>query len=158
MSCHSKPVAAASAAVGDGDTVTPITSFSDKQLADSIFIIQLTAAVAAADSSSSSSDSSDTDSPLSSSFVNWSDVVPAKQCVGHREHQLRNASYALSLSRKLNATIFLLAEDIVEHRARLILTLFASLMTVDLSLTTKRNKAMIEAATATATATATAIN
>ncbi|CAG8525193.1 2325_t:CDS:10 [Ambispora leptoticha] len=42
-----------------------------------------------------------------------------------------NARYAISIARKIGATIFLLPEDIVEVRPRLILTFIGSLMTVD---------------------------
>ncbi|GET01735.1 putative Fimbrin [Rhizophagus clarus] len=39
-----------------------------------------------------------------------------------------NARYAISIARKIGATIFLLPEDIVEVRPRLILTFIGSLM------------------------------
>ncbi|KAG9306885.1 hypothetical protein G9A89_002554 [Geosiphon pyriformis] len=42
-----------------------------------------------------------------------------------------NARYAISIARKIGATIFLLPEDIVEVRPRLILTFVGSLMTLD---------------------------
>ncbi|KAI9021179.1 calponin homology domain-containing protein, partial [Hyaloraphidium curvatum] len=48
-----------------------------------------------------------------------------------------NAKYAISIARKLGATIFLLPEDIFEVRAKLILTFVASLMAVDLELRQK---------------------
>ncbi|CAG8490424.1 5121_t:CDS:10 [Diversispora eburnea] len=44
-----------------------------------------------------------------------------------------NARYAISIARKIGATIFLLPEDIVEVRPRLILTFVGSLMAVDKS-------------------------
>ncbi|CAG8626200.1 2429_t:CDS:10 [Acaulospora morrowiae] len=42
-----------------------------------------------------------------------------------------NARYAISIARKIGATIFLLPEDIVEVRPRLILTFIGSLMALD---------------------------
>ncbi|RHZ80368.1 hypothetical protein Glove_137g34 [Diversispora epigaea] len=44
-----------------------------------------------------------------------------------------NARYAISIARKIGATIFLLPEDIVEVRPRLILTFVGSLMALDKS-------------------------
>lgn len=42
-----------------------------------------------------------------------------------------NAKYAISVARKLGATIFLLPEDIVEVKPRMILTFIGSLMALD---------------------------
>jgi plastin-1 len=42
-----------------------------------------------------------------------------------------NARYAISIARKIGATIFLLPEDIVEVRPRLILTFIGSLMALN---------------------------
>ena len=39
-----------------------------------------------------------------------------------------NARYAISLARKLGATIFLLAEDIVEVHSKLLLTFVGAIM------------------------------
>jgi hypothetical protein len=42
-----------------------------------------------------------------------------------------NAKYAISIARKMGATIFLLPEDIVEVKSKMILTFVGSLMAVD---------------------------
>jgi len=39
-----------------------------------------------------------------------------------------NAQYAVSIARKLGATIFVLPEDIIEVKPKMILTLIGSLM------------------------------
>ncbi len=45
--------------------------------------------------------------------------------------ELLNAKYAISLARKLGCCVFLLPEDIVEVKAKLILTFVGTLMSVD---------------------------
>jgi plastin-1 len=45
---------------------------------------------------------------------------------------LQNAKYAISLARKFGATIFLLPEDIVEVKPKMILTFVGSIMAVAL--------------------------
>ncbi|KAF9899781.1 fimbrin [Lobosporangium transversale] len=42
-----------------------------------------------------------------------------------------NAKYAISVARKIGAVIFVLPEDIIECRAKLILTFIGSLMAID---------------------------
>ncbi|KAJ1674171.1 fimbrin [Spiromyces aspiralis] len=42
-----------------------------------------------------------------------------------------NAKYAISIARKLGATIFLLPEDVVEVKPKMILTFIGSLMAVE---------------------------
>jgi len=49
------------------------------------------------------------------------------------EDALQNAKYAISIARKLGCTIFLLPEDIVEVKPKMILTLIGSIMSVALS-------------------------
>jgi len=49
---------------------------------------------------------------------------------GSAEDNMTNAKYAISLARKLGATIFLLPEDIVEVKSKMILTFVGSLMAV----------------------------
>jgi len=60
-------------------------------------------------------------------FVDWSLVNDpandAKKCT-------ENAKLAINLARKLGATIFLLPEDIVEGKDKMILTFIGSLMAV----------------------------
>ncbi len=46
------------------------------------------------------------------------------------EHALQNAKYAISVARKLGATIFLLPDDIVEVKPKMILTFVGTLMAV----------------------------
>jgi len=47
-----------------------------------------------------------------------------------KENALSNAKYAISIARKLGAVIFLLPEDIVEVKPKMILTFVASIMSV----------------------------
>jgi len=49
---------------------------------------------------------------------------------GSAEDNMKNAKYAISMARKLGATIFLLPEDIVEVKPKMILTFVGSLMAV----------------------------
>jgi len=49
---------------------------------------------------------------------------------GSDEDNMKNAKFAISMSRKLGATIFLLPEDIVEVKPKMILTFIGSLMAV----------------------------
>jgi len=46
------------------------------------------------------------------------------------KEKLDNARYAISVARKLGATIFLLPEDITEVRPKMILTFIASIMSI----------------------------
>jgi len=51
---------------------------------------------------------------------------------GHDDDdRLLNARYAISIARKIGATIFLLPEDIVEVRQKMVLTFVASLVALD---------------------------
>jgi len=58
--------------------------------------------------------------------VDYSLVTPGSSA----EDALANAKYAISMARKLGATIFLLPEDIVEVKDKMILTFIGSLMAV----------------------------
>jgi len=49
---------------------------------------------------------------------------------GNDEDCMKNAKYTISMARKLGATIFLLPEDIVEVKPKMILTFIGSLMAV----------------------------
>jgi plastin-1 len=49
---------------------------------------------------------------------------------GSDKEKLDNARYAISVARKLGATIFLLPEDITEVKPKMILTFIASIMSV----------------------------
>lgn len=50
-----------------------------------------------------------------------------------------NAKYAISIARKLGATIFVLPEDIIEVRPKMILTFVGSLMAVDRLINSSKN-------------------
>jgi len=86
---------------------THIASFKDPSLSDSVFFIDLINAV-------------------EPRVVNWEYVTEGKT----PEEKLGNARYAISVARKLGATIFLLPEDIVEVKPKMILTFIASVMSV----------------------------
>jgi len=59
--------------------------------------------------------------------VNWKLVTHGRT----EEEKLLNARYAVSVARKLGATIFLLPEDIVEVKPKMMLTFIASIMSCD---------------------------
>ena len=59
--------------------------------------------------------------------VNYEHVLPGTT----PDEALDNAKYAISTARKIGAVIFLLPEDIVEVKPKMILTLIGSLMAVD---------------------------
>lgn len=84
-----------------------MTGFKDQTLADSIFFIDLLAAI-------------------EPRVIDWANVNEGKS----PEDRLQNARYAISVARKLGATIFLLPEDIVEVKPKMILTFIASVMSV----------------------------
>jgi hypothetical protein len=44
---------------------------------------------------------------------------------------MSNAKYAISMGRKIGARIYALPEDIVEVKHKMVMTIFACLMTVD---------------------------
>lgn len=51
------------------------------------------------------------------------------------EDKLSNAKYAISMARKIGAKLYALPEDLVEVRAKMVLTVFACMMAVDHALT-----------------------
>jgi len=59
-------------------------------------------------------------------IVNWEFVTPGES----PEDSLNNAKYAISIARKLGAVIFLLPEDIVEVKPKMIMTFIASIMSI----------------------------
>jgi len=89
---------------------TKMGGFKDATLTDSLFFIDLLAAV-------------------DNRVINWEYVTEGKSA----EDKLNNARYAISVARKLGATIFLLPEDIVEVKPKMILTFVASIMSVQKS-------------------------
>ncbi|GLU08046.1 hypothetical protein SLE2022_249750 [Rubroshorea leprosula] len=80
-------------------------SFKDKSLSDGIFFLELLSAV----------------QPRA---VNWSLVTKGVS----EEEKKMNATYIISIARKLGCSIFLLPEDITEVNQKMILTLTASIM------------------------------
>ncbi|KAI9176309.1 hypothetical protein LWI28_001090 [Acer negundo] len=80
-------------------------SFKDKSLSDGIFFLELLSAV----------------QPRS---VNWSLVTKGES----DEEKKMNATYIISIARKLGCSIFLLPEDVTEVNQKMILTLTASIM------------------------------
>jgi len=88
-----------------GRSGVQISSFKDKGLSDSLFIIDLLYACRA-------------------ESVDWGLVNQGKS----EADKLQNAQYAISCARKMGCTVFLLPEDIVETKEKLILTFFGAVM------------------------------
>merc|ERR1712154_735535 len=86
-----------------------IARFNDPVLEDGIFLLDLLAAVGGPIVDPEIVTEGDTD-----------------------EDKLLNARYAISIARKLGCTIFLLPEDIVEVRSKMIMTFIAAVMMADL--------------------------
>lgn len=80
-------------------------SFKDKSLSDGIFFLELLSSV-------------------QPRVVNWSLVTKGET----EEEKKMNATYIISVARKLGCSIFLLPEDIIEVNQKMILTLTASIM------------------------------
>ncbi|CAN1302027.1 FIM2 [Linum perenne] len=84
---------------------TRMNSFKDKSLSDGVFFLELLSAV----------------QPRA---VNWSLVTKGIT----DEEKKMNATYIISIARKLGCSIFLLPEDLTEVNQKMILTLTASIM------------------------------
>ncbi|KAJ3356922.1 hypothetical protein GGF32_001235 [Allomyces javanicus] len=98
----------ATIAKGEGGHQSTITSLRDSSLRTSVFFL-------------------DVINGIRPGTVDYSLVTP-----GFTEDDARlNAKYAISIARKLGATIFVLPEDIIEGRQRLLLTFVGSLMALD---------------------------
>uniref|UniRef100_A0A804U8I3 Calponin-homology (CH) domain-containing protein n=1 Tax=Zea mays TaxID=4577 RepID=A0A804U8I3_MAIZE len=82
-----------------------IESFKDKTIADGVFFLELLSAV-------------------QSRVVDWNMVKKGED----EEEKKLNATYIISVARKLGCTVFLLPEDIMEVNPKMILTLTASIM------------------------------
>ncbi|XVF32068.1 hypothetical protein REPUB_Repub17cG0050100 [Reevesia pubescens] len=91
--------------VSNSGSQSRMVSFKDKSLSDGIFFLELLSAV----------------QPIS---VNWSLVTKGVT----DEQKKMNATYIISIARKLGCSIFLLPEDITEVNQKMILTLTASIM------------------------------
>lgn len=93
---------------------TTINSFKDPALRSGVFLIDLC-------------------NGITKGIVDYDLVTPGAQ----EDEAKLNAKYAISIARKLGATIFVLPEDIVEVNSKMILTFVGTLMAVD----RQRNKA-----------------
>jgi len=60
------------------------------------------------------------------------------------EDQIQNAKYAISIARKLGATIFVLPEDIVDVKPKMLLTFFGSVMAVALGSVEERKARLLK--------------
>jgi hypothetical protein len=79
--------------------------FKDKSLTSSKFIFDLLSA-------------------CSPEAINFDNVAFASS----DEEKIKNASYAISCARKMGCTVFLLPEDIVEVKDKLLMTFFGAVM------------------------------
>uniref|UniRef100_A0A1J3DBW5 Fimbrin-2 n=2 Tax=Noccaea caerulescens TaxID=107243 RepID=A0A1J3DBW5_NOCCA len=95
----------ANAKVRNNGSQTRMYSFRDKSLSDGIFFLELLSSV----------------QPRA---VNWSLVTNGVT----DEEKKMNATYVISIARKMGCSIFLLPEDITEVNQKMILTLTASIM------------------------------
>ncbi|XAR56752.1 hypothetical protein NMG60_11037338 [Bertholletia excelsa] len=89
-------------------------SFKDKNLSNGLFFLELLSAV-------------------EPRVVNWNLVTKGES----DEEKKLNATYIISVARKLGCSIFLLPEDIIEVNQKMILTLTASIMYWSLQQTTE---------------------
>jgi len=95
----------ANKAVKKAGRSTTMKNFKDKTLASSHFFFDLLYTI-------------------NGDIINWDLVTDADT----DENKMSNAKYAISVARKINCTIFLLPEDIVEVKEKMILTFVASMM------------------------------
>jgi len=100
-------VAWANEQVKNSGKSTSMKSYQDPTLATGLFFMDLL-------------------SSINPKIVDWEFVKKGDS----KEEQLLNAKYIISVARKLGATIFLLPEDIVEVKPKMILTLVASCMAI----------------------------
>ncbi|GJN21450.1 hypothetical protein PR202_gb08923 [Eleusine coracana subsp. coracana] len=91
--------------VKESGKTSRIESFKDKSIADGVFFLELLSAV-------------------QSRVVDWSLVKKGED----EEEKKLNATYIISVARKLGCTVFLLPEDIMEVNPKMILTLTATIM------------------------------
>ncbi|KAK1274472.1 Fimbrin-1 [Acorus gramineus] len=95
----------ANAKVKSSGRSSQMESFKDKNLSNGIFFLELLSAV-------------------EKRVVNWNLVTKGES----DEEKKLNATYIISVARKLGCSIFLLPEDIMEVNQKMILTLTASIM------------------------------
>ncbi|KAK3158331.1 hypothetical protein QOZ80_2AG0135750 [Eleusine coracana subsp. coracana] len=91
--------------VKESGKTSRIESFKDKSIADGVFFLELLSAV-------------------QSRVVDWSLVKKGED----EEEKKLNATYIISVARKLGCTVFLLPEDIMEVNPKMILALTATIM------------------------------
>ncbi|KAF8189320.1 Ca2+-binding actin-bundling protein [Pholiota molesta] len=91
-------------------SVRPIRSFKDPSITTGLFFLDLLDAIRPG-------------------IVDPNLVLPVTEHSDYEERR-QNAKLAISIARKMNALIFLVPEDIVDVRARLILTFVGSLMSI----------------------------
>ncbi|KAJ3236458.1 hypothetical protein HDU81_010753 [Chytriomyces hyalinus] len=89
---------------------TSISQFKDSQLSTGVYLLDLL-------------------NGIKKGVVDYTMVTPGRM----EEDALLNAKYAISIARKLGATIFVLPEDIVEVKPKMILTFVGTLMALDKS-------------------------
>ena len=94
---------------------TSVRSFQDPAFSTSAFIIDLCAAI-------------------QSRAVNWEFVTPGET----DEDALSNAKYAISIARRMGACVFLAPEDIVEVKAKMLMTMLASLWICQINMQNSR--------------------
>ncbi|KAI3936877.1 hypothetical protein MKW98_020582 [Papaver atlanticum] len=94
----------ANAKVKNAGKTSQMRSFKDKSLSDGLFFLELLSAV-------------------EPRVVNWSLVTKGET----DEEKKMNATYVISIARKLGCSIFLLPEDITEVNQKMMLTLTASI-------------------------------
>jgi hypothetical protein len=85
-----------------------IQSFKDPNIASSLSVIDLVDAV----------------KPGS---INYDIVIQSPSSL---EERMKNAKYAVSMARKIGATVFALPEDLVEVKHKMVMTVFATIMAV----------------------------
>lgn len=95
--------------VASSGKATTCTGFKDPTLNNSRFLLELIDAI-------------------QPETVDWNEYLEADD----EESLMSNAKYTVSLARKIGATVFALPEDIVEVQPKMMMTIFAGLMAVDL--------------------------
>jgi len=91
-----------------GNRTSSMSNFKDPSLKTGVFLIDLL-------------------NGIRPKTVNYDIVTPGNT----EEEQQSNAKYAISIARKLGASIFLLPEDIIEVKPKMIMTFCGTLMAID---------------------------
>jgi len=101
-------IAWANDTVKRGNRNSSMSNFKDQSLKTGVFLIDLL-------------------NGIRPKTVNYDIVTPGNT----EEEQQSNAKYAISIARKLGASIFLLPEDIIEVKPKMIMTFCGTLMAID---------------------------